>query len=109
MKKIPRLLIDFDRVIHKYSQGFKDGSIYDDPVPGAIEALKKLQEAGYEVIVFTAKSQLGQKRNKAIKKWLEKYGLKNIKVTSTKLSARAYIDDRAIRFTNWRDILSYFI
>jgi len=52
---------------------------------------------------------LGQKRNKAIKKWLEKYGLKNIQVTNTKLSARAYIDDRAIRFTNWRDILSYFI
>lgn len=103
-----RILVDFDRVIHKYSSGWIDGSIYDKPVPGSIEALKKLQEAGYEVIIFTAKSTLGAKRNKEIREWLKSYGLK-LKVTWTKLPAIAIIDDRAIRFRSWRDTLNYFL
>ena len=102
------LLIDFDRVIHKYSHGFMDGTIYDVPVPGAVEAIKKLQEADYNVMVFTSISQLGSKREKWIRQWLKKQGLK-IRVTHQKYPAIAIIDDRAIRFTHWRDILNYFL
>jgi hypothetical protein len=29
-------------------------------------------------------------------------------ITSRKLAAIAYIDDRAVRFTNWMDIQNYF-
>jgi len=103
-----RLLVDFDRVIHLYSKGWQDGSIYDKPVPGAIKALKSLIKAGFEIIVFTTESSMGKQRHQEIKKWLKKKGL-NIQVTSTKLPAIAIIDDRAIRFTNWIDILHYFI
>ena len=103
-----RISIDFDTVIHKYSKGLSDGSIYDEPVENAIEGLKRLSKAGFEVIVFTTKTVFGEKRNREIKRWLKKYGL-DLKVTSIKLPSLAYIDNRAIRFTNWKDIVSYFI
>ena len=84
-----------------------DGKIYDDPIDGAIEAIKLLQK-DYEIVVLTAWSSLGEKRNTLIKKWLKSHGL-NVMVTNKKLPAIAYIDDRAIRFQgNWQDILHYF-
>lgn len=104
-----RILVDFDRVVHKYSKGWFGGKVYDTPVEGAIEALKKLQDNGYEVVIFTTESSRGQERHDEIKEWLKKYGV-NLKVTSTKLPAIAIIDDRAIRFEgNWRSVLNYFL
>lgn len=104
-----RIAVDFDRVVHKYSEGWKDGSIYDDPVEGSIEAIKRLQKEGFEVFIFTSRSSKGAVRNQAIRRWLKKHGLDNIEVTNIKKPAIAYIDDRAIRFTHWRDMLSYFL
>ena len=103
-----RLLIDFDRVVHKYSKGWNGGKIYDKPVKGAIQAIKRLQKEGFEVVIFTTKSTKGITRNNEIEQWLKDYGIK-IKVTWEKLPAIAIIDDRAIRFTNWIDIIHYFI
>ena len=122
-----RLLIDFDRVVHKYTDGWKDGTIYDVPVDGAIDSIKKLQSQGWQIVIFTTRSKDGDSRNYKIQDWLESYGFETlchglidyvdnlpfskskIVITNTKIPARAIIDDRAIRFTNWRDILSYFI
>jgi hypothetical protein len=112
MFKTPkRILIDFDRVIHKYSKGWVDGHPYDEPVEGALDAVKKLKEAGFDIMIFTAYNpQVGRKRNQWIKKWLKEKGFPNLKVTNTKYSSIAIIDDRAIRFRgNWQDILNYFL
>lgn len=103
-----RISIDFDKVIHGYSHGWMDGTIYDVPIPGAIESIKLLQENNYEIVILTAKSNKPD-RNKEIRKWLKKYGIKGIKITHTKFPSIAYIDDRAIRFTNWEDIIRYFL
>ena len=48
--------VDFDGVIHKNSKGYHDGTVYDEPVEGAREALQKLSEK-YTVIVYSAKSK----------------------------------------------------
>lgn len=99
-KEFNRIAVDLDGVIHAYSKGYHDGTMYDDPIPGAIEGIKKLQKAGYEVYVFTA-------RNNTIplaKEWLKKHGL-DIEVSNIKKPAIYYIDDRAIEFKDWASTL----
>lgn len=107
------IAIDFDGVIHAYSQGYQDGSIYDMPVPGAIEALKFLMSK-YCVFIFTARDV-----NEVIP-WLESYGFKTdrdngsptwetegiLLVTNRKLPALIYVDDRGLRFYSWETAVS---
>ena len=107
-----QLAIDFDGVIHKNSKGFHDGTIYDEPMPGAIEAIKHLSKK-YDIVVFTAKAKSdrplvdGKTGAELIWDWLGKYNLiPYIKlVTAEKPRAVAYIDDKAIHFTNWEQTL----
>lgn len=106
------MAIDFDGVIHKNSKGFHDGTIYDDPVDGSLEALKILSKT-YNIIIFTAKAKPdrplihGKTGQELVKDWLEKHGfLEYIKeITSEKPRAIAYIDDKAIKFECWQEVL----
>lgn len=124
------LCLDFDGTIHAYSQGWKDGSVYDVPVPGAFEAIRTVQQEGWTVIVLTSRED-----HEPIRAWFERWnrhygqvagfmsyqmapGMRVQEVwseqfiiipviTNKKVPAQFYIDDRAIRFTNWNDILRY--
>jgi hypothetical protein len=105
--------VDFDGVIHWYRDGWADGTIYDQPVPGAVEGLRRLQER-YAVFVFTSREV------EQVVPWLEGLGLdvaadgppwpvfwnsqEQILVTNRKLPAVAYVDDRAVRFTRWERV-----
>ena len=42
-----------------------------------------------------------------VKQWLMANGFPPMEVTNVKIPAFMYIDDRAIRFTNWSDIVNY--
>ena len=100
--------IDFDGVIHKNSKGFFDGTIYDDPIEGTEEALKKLSDK-YTLICYTAKAKPdrmlinGKTGTELVWEWLKKHKFDKYisKVTSEKPRAVAYIDDKAIRFNDW--------
>ena len=100
--------IDFDGVIHRNSKGYYDGTIYDDPVEGAHAALKKLSEQ-HTVIIYSCKAKPdrglvnGKTGAELIWKWLKKHDMAQFvsKVTAEKPRARYYIDDKAIRFTDW--------
>lgn len=100
---VKTILVDFDGVIHSYDEGWKNGEIYGELMPRAKESILRLQKMGYEVKVFTSRDNLDE-----VKKWLEDRGL-NLEVTKVKGPCIAIIDDRAIRFTNWKDILNYFV
>lgn len=117
------IAIDFDGVIHKYSKGWQDGSVYDELMPGTIEAIEKLME-NWHVFIFSARPEdqiveylqpkvddkgiLVVKIQPETLFWNDK-GHKVIGVTNRKLPAIHYIDDRAILFTNWNETLKKII
>lgn len=94
------VVFDFDGVIHSYTSGWKgETKIPDPPVPGIQEALKEIHDAGYEVVVVSARCRTVLGRM-AIENWLDMYGMTQEvdKVCKEKPPAIAYIDDRAICF-----------
>tara|TARA_B100000902_G_scaffold142558_1_gene140170 strand:+ start:10512 stop:10898 length:387 start_codon:yes stop_codon:yes gene_type:complete len=107
-----QLAIDFDGVIHKNSKGFYDGTIYDEPIEGSIQAIKELAKK-YDIVIFTAKAKPdrpllhGKTGTELVADWLDKYGLSAYvkEITSEKPRAVAYIDDKAIRFDCWNNVL----
>lgn len=111
----PTVAVDFDGVIHAYSRGWQDGSIYDEPLPGAFEALGTLHDQGYAVFIHTTRDPA------SVADWIsDRSRLRTtnadpgefwndttqILVTNRKLPAVAYIDDRAIRFESWPQALA---
>ena len=109
-----QLGLDFDGVIHKNSKGFHDGTIYDEPLDGAIESVKYLNETlGYDLVIYTCKATPdrplvdGKTGIQLVWEWLDKHDIKdNVKdVTYIKPNAVAYIDDKGIRFNNWKDCI----
>lgn len=112
------IAIDFDRPIHLYSREWFTKDIYDPPTPGAHDALRSLS-AAYGVFILSArpaKDILPWCRRQfpdltfclipAKTRYWNRKGV--IGITNRKLPALAYIDDRAIRFTNWGDLQAYF-
>lgn len=107
-----RILVDFDGTIHRFSRGFGDGRIYDNPTDFCREALSFLKNEGFEICIFT--TRLSKEVNpdtwatneKFIKQWLNEYDIPYDRITSDKLLALAYIDDRGIRFSDWKDTLN---
>lgn len=113
------IAVDFDGVIHAYSRGWQDGTIYDPPLPGALEALRTLMET-YAVFIHTTRDAV------SVATWIAERGFHTLievdgpthlkrefwneqgvlLVTDRKLPAVAYIDDRGIRFTSWNQALS---
>jgi hypothetical protein len=109
--------VDFDGVIHAYSKGWHDGTIYDGFVPGAITGLTKLMQR-HAVFVHTTRNA------RQVARWIDdrsghgiecvirvpRSGFWNdrgcLLVTNRKLPAVAYIDDRGIRFDNWDQALA---
>jgi FMN phosphatase YigB (HAD superfamily) len=115
MKK--RAMIDLDGTIHKYSKGYADGTIYDDPFEGAKEVIDYLKNNGYEIVIFTTRAskqnanELGGNHLDQIKKieeWLKKNNIYFDKITAEKLAADFYIDDKAINISNgdWKVVLN---
>jgi histidinol phosphatase-like enzyme len=107
-----QLAIDFDGVIHKSSKSFYDGTIYDDPVDGVEEALKQLSR-DYTLIIYTCKANperplINSKTGtELIWDWLRKYELDSYidDIVYGKPNAKYYIDDKAICFIDWNQIL----
>lgn len=91
------VVFDFDGVIHKYSKGWQDGSIYDEPVEGIKDIIDKLRQSGYQVVVVSTRTAKREGLKDVIS-WLNKYHIAVDDIQDTKPPAICYIDDRAITF-----------
>tara|TARA_Y100000034_G_scaffold125117_1_gene174247 strand:- start:268 stop:609 length:342 start_codon:yes stop_codon:yes gene_type:complete len=92
------IAIDFDGVIHRYSEGWKGmDNAYDPPSEGTSRAIRRLYNQGYRLVIFTSRSV------DVVRPWLLKYGLLKYfdDITNTKIPAKVYIDDRGYKFENW--------
>ena len=117
-EKLPRrAMIDLDGTIHRYSKGYDDGSMYDNPFEGAKEVINWLKRNNFEIVIFTTRASKEHSQNMgvdyknqldAIKSWLDTNDIYYDRITSDKLPADFYIDDKAIHIPNgdWGVVLN---
>ena len=101
LDKRKTIAIDFDGVIHKYSQGFKGlDNAYDEPMEGTFKALTKLKSLGFQLKIMSSRPA------PVIEEWLEKYGMSELisEVSNHKFPATIYIDDRGFKFESWDQV-----
>lgn len=101
------ICIDFDGVIHDYSNGWQGVDVFGKPVSGAKEGTAALKKAGWSIIIYTTRND-----SQALRSWLQDNNISydNINVNPNqpegsekgKLIANVYLDDRGILFDgNW--------
>lgn len=107
-----RLMIDFDGVISQYKNGWNNGKLTDDPMENVKESIDYLKNEGYEIIIFTTRASKTHNTDPTaeqlvadLQRWLKEHDIYYDAITSEKLGALAYIDDKAIRFTSWTDVI----
>lgn len=107
-----RIVIDLDGTICYLKR--PDQSYADlEPIPGAIERIRALRQAGHYIIIQTARnmatceSNLGRVMKNVGKitlDWLEQHGVEYDEIYFGKPNGHIYIDDRAYRFLSWDKI-----
>lgn len=109
------ILVDFDGVLYPWEPIMSE----PDPVPGAVEAMRRLKAAGYYLVIFTSRlskrwlaesgySESNQRDH--IERLLKRDGIPYDELSAEKYPAEAYIDDRAFRFRdNWLELTDYIL
>ena len=93
--------LDFDGVLHD-PERVAPGQRMGVPVDGALESVRALVAAGHTLIVHTARENRGDH----VTKWLNYFGFPALPVTQVKPNADVFVDDRAVRFTDWPSTLA---
>ena len=99
------IAVDFDGVIHRYSKGWHDGTIYDEPMEGARDALGHLMDKGHRIIIHSAREN-----HVLMAVWMENHNIPYSCVhVGNKPRAHVYIDDRGLRFVSWPQALEALV
>jgi FMN phosphatase YigB (HAD superfamily) len=94
--------VDFDGVIHDFKNPVPHRRM-GPPLPGAKEGLEELRRRGYELVIFTVWGD--EKGQKTISDFMNYYELPFDSITNIKPNAAFYLDDKAVRFTDWNEAL----
>lgn len=100
MPRAKTIMVDLDGVLCT-EELFHDRPLAT-PIAGAQAALRKLRAAGYVVVIYTARTW-GEYR--ITRKWLDDHGFQYDGLHMGKPVADLWIDDRALRFTDWDEVL----
>jgi len=95
------IAIDMDGVLCSEERTFERS--LGKPIEGAQEAVKTIRNAGHRIVIFTARSWAEQRMTT---NWLEHYGFEYDMLVMGKPPYDVMIDDRAIRFGSWKDVLA---
>ncbi len=91
------------------------GEFYSEvkPKEGAVETLKKLNEEGHYIILYTARNmetfsgnlgKINAVQGPILYEWLEKYEIPYDEIYFGKPNADVYIDDKAVKFESWKNL-----
>ncbi|MCH8804515.1 MAG: hypothetical protein IH986_00310 [Planctomycetes bacterium] len=100
MSRPKTIMVDLDGVICTEERTFERPLA--EPMPGAREALQRLRDAGHSIVIYTAR---GWAELRVAKQWLDDHGMAYDGIHMAKPIGDVWIDDRAIRFTNWTEVL----
>ena len=95
-----RICIDFDQTIAEDNENGTIGA----PEPNAKAALEKLKADGWYIIIFSHRSTTEYGEDQ-IKEFLDKYEIPYDEIYTEKPNAEFFIDDRAITFSTWSEVL----
>jgi hypothetical protein len=109
------IAIDLDGVILEYVDPWNGPDHFGAPLPGAVEAITKLKNLGYEIAIYTTRNNSLAAHNQGhdafcltakVREKLDEYGIPYDFISVFKPLARYYIDDRAVRFSgDWQNTL----
>jgi len=106
----PILCIDMDGVIHQYSLGWQDGTLYDGVTPGFFEWAEQATKL-FRLVIYSSRSKSEEGRDAMVawlvgqrRKWREQGGIHetddalSFEFAQEKPPAWVTIDDRAVTF-----------
>ena len=90
---VPTICIDFDGVLNDYN-GWKGENELFEPKEGVYDFLEGLKKLGFDLVIHSTRD------SSKIVDWLFENGLEGyfVKITSVKVPAIIYIDDRGLKF-----------
>lgn len=91
--------IDFDGTLNNWKASPKHNG-WGPPMQGAQNGMIHLRGMGLRLVVFTVKAHTPA-GIRAVEDWLQQYKIPYDEVTALKPPAVVYLDDRAVRFTDW--------
>ena len=99
------IAVDFDGVIHDIKHPLP-GKRMGAPIAGAKEALTELKDNLNRIIIFTVRA-FDEQGIKVVEDWMNYYNIPYDTITNKKpAEADIFLDDKAIRFIDWRDALN---
>lgn len=115
--KSSNIAVDLDGVILNFnwnSWSSRDMDYFGVPIKGSINGLKRLRKLGYRIIIHTCRTNpvlnngyTLEKLYEKVKRILKKHKIPHdeIWLGAGKPIADFYIDDRAIKFESWRQVI----
>lgn len=95
------LLIDFDDTTHN-THDPRPGHKMGQPEPGAVQALTRLHNAGYKIIILTGRTVNQPRVYKAVHDWMIHFRVPFDEITNVKPDNYDFIiDNKAIHFDTW--------
>ena len=112
----PSIVIDLDGTIAREDS---EDLMANEPQPGVQKALQRLRDAGFEVVIFTCRTNKGHPREdfgdhvEEIEEWLDKNGVPYDKIDEGyegKPFGVAYVDNKAIHYdggvADWEKVVN---